>query len=105
MPIDGDEVRRIARLARLEIDDLEVERYARDLRRIVELVDSLKSVALPDIEGDTDGDTDGYFDSDVHREDRTGPCLDRDEALQNAPETDGEFFFVPRIVKNPEDDR
>jgi len=101
MPIDGDEVRRVARLARLEIDDAEVERYARDLSRVVELLDSLKSVVLP--EGEADTDDGGYFDSDVHREDRTGPCLDRDEALLNAPETDGEFFFVPRIVKNAAD--
>ena len=99
MPIDGDEVRRVARLARLEIDDAEVARLVRDLRGIVDLVDTLKSVDLPD------DDANAYFDTDVHREDRTGPCLDRDEALLNAPETDGEFFFVPRIVDKPANDR
>ena len=96
MPIDGDEVRRVARLARLEIDEAEVQRYARDLQRIVDSMEALRSLDLLEDEA---ADTEGYFDSDVHREDRTGPCLDRDEALRNAPETDGRFFFVPRIVK------
>jgi aspartyl-tRNA(Asn)/glutamyl-tRNA(Gln) amidotransferase subunit C len=98
MPIDPDEVRRLSRLARLEIGDAEAARLERDLPRIVEFIDSLEEVELPD-----DADALTYFDSDVHREDRAGEGLRREEALFNAPETDGIFFLVPRIVeKQPE---
>ena len=41
MPIDADEVRRLAKLARLELDEAEVGRLQRDLERIVDLVDAI----------------------------------------------------------------
>ena len=89
MPIDTDEVIRIARLARLRIDEAE----AAALARIVEYIDQLATVELPD-----DAESLTYFDSDVHREDRRSESLSREEALRNAPETDGESFLVPPIV-------
>jgi len=98
MPIDADEVRRLAKLARLELDEAEVDRLQRDLERIVELVDVIRKVPLP-----PDAESLTYFDSDVHREDRSGECLPQDDALFNAPETDGRFFLVPRIL-DPEED-
>lgn len=36
----------------------------------------------------------------VMRDDEPGPCLPRDEALQNAPDRAGEFFRVPRIIED-----
>ncbi|MHC4932037.1 MAG: Asp-tRNA(Asn)/Glu-tRNA(Gln) amidotransferase subunit GatC [Planctomycetota bacterium] len=97
MPIDADEVRRLAKLARLELDEAEMDRLQTDLQRIVELVDAIREVPLrPDAESLT------YFDSDVHREDRSGECLAPENALFNAPETDGQFFLVPRIL-DPEE--
>ncbi|MGH7161883.1 MAG: Asp-tRNA(Asn)/Glu-tRNA(Gln) amidotransferase subunit GatC, partial [Planctomycetota bacterium] len=91
MPIDAAELLRIAALSRLDVDADEAARLARDLERIVGHIDVLKEVALP-----ADAESLTYFDRDVHREDRTGECLPREEALRNAPESDGEFFLVPR---------
>ena len=34
----------------------------------------------------------------VYREDDLGDSLDRDVALANAPQTDGEYFLVPKIL-------
>ncbi|MHC4953852.1 MAG: Asp-tRNA(Asn)/Glu-tRNA(Gln) amidotransferase subunit GatC [Planctomycetota bacterium] len=93
MSIDSAEVLRIAKLARLHIEPEEAKALAADLDRIVHYIDALKEVELP-----PDAESLTYFDTDVHREDRNGECLSRDEALRNAPETDGEYFFVPRIV-------
>jgi aspartyl-tRNA(Asn)/glutamyl-tRNA(Gln) amidotransferase subunit C len=93
MPIQRSEVLRIAKLARLRIDEEEAGLLACDLERIVAYIDTLKDVELP-----ADAEALSYFDSDVHREDRAVGGLERDEALQNAPETDGRFFLVPRIV-------
>jgi len=97
MPIDPEEVRRIARLARLRIEADEADALARDLERIVAYIDSLNEVELP---GDAASLT--YFDRDATRDDRPGPCLDHDEALRNAPDHDGTFFLVPKIVEKDE---
>lgn len=93
MPIDPGEVLRIAKLARLSIEGEEAKTLAHDLERIVAYIDQLKEVELPD-----DAESLTYFDSDVHREDRVGECLAQEDAVRNAPETDGERFLVPQIV-------
>ncbi|MCF7902841.1 MAG: aspartyl/glutamyl-tRNA amidotransferase subunit C, partial [Candidatus Marinimicrobia bacterium] len=33
------------------------------------------------------------------REDKAEPSMSREDALKNAPETDGTFFKVPRVIK------
>ena len=93
MSIDSAEVLRIARLARLRIGDDEAASLAHDLDRIVAYIDLLNEVELP-----ADAESLTYFDTDVHREDRCSQSLPREEALRNAPETDGERFIVPRIM-------
>jgi len=98
MPIDSGEVLRIAKLARLSISDGEAEALSHDLERIVQAIDQLSEVELP-----PDAESLTYFDSDVHREDRSGECLPPEEALRNAPETDGERFLVPPILERDEE--
>ncbi|MHC4939561.1 MAG: Asp-tRNA(Asn)/Glu-tRNA(Gln) amidotransferase subunit GatC [Planctomycetota bacterium] len=98
MPIDASEVQRIAKLARLSIEEDEADALAHDLERIVAYIDQLKEVELP-----ADAESLTYFDSDVHREDRNSECLPQEEALRNAPETDGERFLVPQIVDKDEE--
>jgi len=93
MPIDPGEVLRIAKLARLSVEPDEADALARDLERIVAAIDQLREVDLPD-----DAESLTYFDSDVHREDRSGECLDHEDVLRNAPESDGERLVVPQIV-------
>ena len=97
MPIDPGEVQRIAKLARIRIETKEAHMLAHDLERIVAAIDELKEVELPD-----DAESLTYFDSDVHREDRNGESLTADEALRNAPASDGELFCVPRILEADE---
>jgi aspartyl-tRNA(Asn)/glutamyl-tRNA(Gln) amidotransferase subunit C len=99
MAIDPAEVRRIADLARLHVTDHEAEALAHDLARIVESIDALAEVELPE-----NAESLTYFDTDVHREDRPGECLDRAAALANAPEADGEYFLVPHVLEEREND-
>jgi aspartyl/glutamyl-tRNA(Asn/Gln) amidotransferase C subunit len=33
------------------------------------------------------------------RADQPGPCLPREQALRNAPESDGVFFKVPKVIE------
>ena len=97
MPIGPEEVRRIARLARLHIDEGEAASLARDLERIVAHIDSLAEVELP-----ADAESLTYFDADVTREDKSGTCLDHDDAMRAAPLHDDAFFLVPKIVDKDE---
>lgn len=97
MAIDPREVLRIARLARLHVDEDEARRLAKDLERIVGHIDSLRAVKLP--EG---AEALTYFGSDVHRPDEARDCLPREDALRNAPMQDGDFFLVPKIVDKEE---
>lgn len=97
MAIDPLEVSRIARLARLKVDPDEARRLAKDLDRIVGMIDSLRAVKLP--EG---AEALTYFGKDVHRADEPGECLAKEDALRNAPLEDGDFFLVPKIVDKEE---
>jgi len=99
MAIDRDEVLRIAALAQLRIGPEEAQAFAAELDRIVGYIDRLREIELP-----PDAESLTYFDQDVHREDRAGECLPREEVFRNAPETDGDFFLVPQVVEKPDGD-
>ncbi len=98
MAIDPEEVRHIAELSRIDLDDDEVARLGGDLERIVDYIDQIKTVELP-----PDAESLTYFDADVHRKDRPCECLERDDALRNAPEEDGTYFLVPKVVERDEE--
>lgn len=98
MPIDAAEVRRIAELARLHVEPGEAIRLARDLDRIVGHIDQLRAVDLP-----PGSESLTYFGHDAHREDRAVEGLTSEQALANAPETDGFFFLVPKILDREEE--
>lgn len=93
MEISKDEVRRVAGLARLGIDDSETELFSAQLSRILTYFDTLK-----DLDGQpqpllNDGSMHGPL-----REDRVVPSLSRERALMNAPEADAGHFQVPKIM-------
>jgi len=88
--ISAGELARLADLAYLRIDADERPELARDLERILAYVESLAELGpYPEADGS------GWFDSDVHREDRSCEGLDRREALGNAPAHDAAHFSVP----------
>ena len=91
MAISEDEVRHVARLARLTLTDDEVARFGEQLSAILEAVSKVAEVDLSDVPP-----TAHPLDLvNVWREDEPGPSLPRTEALANAPETEGGFFKVP----------
>ena len=93
MTIDSVEVRRIARLARLDLHDAEVERLARELESI------LKFVAVLDEIGPGSGpSTLPGRPLEALRRDDPRESLEPDEALRNAPAAEAGFFRVPRSL-------
>lgn len=96
MPITPDDVAHVARLARLALSAEEQERMARQLGRILEYVDQLRSLDLRDAEPLTHPLADLI---NVFRDDEVVPGLDRETALANAPDRDGPYFRVPAVLE------
>ena len=99
MAITREEVLHVAKLASLELTDDEVERLTGELSAILEAVSKVSELDLADVPP-----TSHPLDLvNVWREDDPQPSLPREEALANAPETEGGFFKVPPAI-GPEPD-
>ncbi|MBT8200356.1 MAG: Asp-tRNA(Asn)/Glu-tRNA(Gln) amidotransferase subunit GatC [Acidimicrobiia bacterium] len=92
-PVDID-IARVARLARIALSDTELATYKSQLPVILEHASLVQSLQ-----------TDGIEQTshplplvNVFRADIIGSCLDRDEVLAQAPETQDHQFVVPRIM-------
>jgi aspartyl-tRNA(Asn)/glutamyl-tRNA(Gln) amidotransferase subunit C len=91
MAITRDEVLHVARLARLELSDEEVERFTEQLSAIIAAVDKVSELDLSDVEP-----TAHPLDLvNVWADDEPQPSLPVAEALANAPDREGNFFKVP----------
>lgn len=88
------EVRRIAHLARLAIDDAEIDHYARDLGAILELVEQMNRI-------DTSGIEPLAHPLDMVQRLRPDEVTetDRRELYQhNAPQVERGLYLVPRVI-------
>ncbi len=95
MKITTDEVLHVAELARLTIDERDLERLSGQLGSILEYVESLKEVDTTGIPPTAHAvSTENAF-----RADEEVLSIDRDRALENAPETEDGFFVVPKIIE------
>jgi len=89
------EVEQVARLARLALSDAEKERMRRELDGILSYIDKLRAL-------DTEGvppTSHAVPMTNVMREDEPVPSLPQEDMLANAPDRNGEFFRVPRIIE------
>ena len=96
-----DDVRRVAELASLELTAEEETRMLRDLNAILGHVAQLNELDTSTVQpmaqvseliGDGKTPT-------VLRPDATKPSLDRQGVMACAPETDGTFFKVPKVIE------
>jgi len=94
MKITKQEVLHVARLARLDMDDASVDKFAQQIDTILEYVDTLQQV-------DTQGvrpTSHAISLTNAFREDGTPHHIDREAALANAPEKEDGYFIVPKVV-------
>ncbi len=94
--ITPDEVRRIAQLANIGLDEAQVVPMAKELDQIVGFVEQLQSVDTGDV-APTDQVT-GLVD--VFRPDEVGQEFSREELLANAPAQQDGYFKVKRVLNN-----
>lgn len=93
--IDESEVRHVAHLARLNPTDEEVRRFTGQLSAILTYMEQLNEV-------DTDKVPPTAHPLPIHnvlRPDEPHESLTPDEALANAPQRDGHFFGVPKVLE------
>lgn len=91
MAITREEVLHVARLARLELAEDEVERFTEQLSAILEAVAKVSELDLSDVEP-----TAHPLDLvNVGAGDEPRPSLPVAEALRNAPDSENGFFKVP----------
>ncbi|PEN15321.1 Asp-tRNA(Asn)/Glu-tRNA(Gln) amidotransferase GatCAB subunit C [Longibacter salinarum] len=95
MSVSRDDVRSIAALARLSFSEEEESDLAEDLNRILEYVKDLDRVDTSGVEPMTHV----LELANRTREDSSTSRISRDEALSNAPDTDGKHFRVPKVIE------
>ena len=89
--LDRDQVLHVARLARLELNDEEVDRMAAELSKVLDHIEAIREL---DLEGVPP--TSHVIDVvNVLRADEPEPCLPRDIVLAPAPEPLNGGFGVP----------
>jgi aspartyl-tRNA(Asn)/glutamyl-tRNA(Gln) amidotransferase subunit C len=95
MAIDRKTVENVAKLARLQLSPEELDRYGAQLGAILDYIAKLEKLDVSALEPLAQAvETTNVFRDDVPR-----PSLPRDAALQNAPEKNGDFFIVPKILE------
>ena len=92
--LTADQVRKVAKLARLQLSESDVARFTQQLGQVLGYVEMLNEL-----------NTDGVEPlahpleiENVLREDVPTSSLTREAALSNAPKSDGRCFLVPQIL-------
>jgi aspartyl-tRNA(Asn)/glutamyl-tRNA(Gln) amidotransferase subunit C len=93
-PISASDVAKVARLARLDIDDAQVEHFTEQLGKVMGHFSDIDALDLSSVEPMTQP----YPLVNVMREDIELPTLDTDEVLAAAPAAEERRFRVPPIV-------
>jgi aspartyl-tRNA(Asn)/glutamyl-tRNA(Gln) amidotransferase subunit C len=84
----------VAKLARLALTEEEIERFGRQLGELLDHVNALEDLDIASVPA-----TAQVVESrNVTRADSLRPCLDRERVLAQAPQRQGPFFRVPRIL-------
>jgi aspartyl-tRNA(Asn)/glutamyl-tRNA(Gln) amidotransferase subunit C len=92
--ITRDDVAHVAKLARLSVDDAELDTFTGQLAAILEHAEDVAALDLADVEPTSHP----YPLVNVLRPDVLGPTLTTDEALAGAPQAEDGRFRVPTIL-------
>tara|TARA_A100000164_G_scaffold377713_1_gene417559 strand:+ start:56 stop:343 length:288 start_codon:yes stop_codon:yes gene_type:complete len=95
MPIDKSQVKKVAKLSRISLDDNKIDSLSKDLDSILTFVEklneldtieikTLKSIADKTLEARNDIIDDGKIKNDI---------------LKNSPEKNEDFFVVPKVIE------
>lgn len=95
--LDREQVRKVAHLARLELTPEEEQKFTTQLSDILDYFEQLSELDTSEVQPTTRA----IDVSNVTRADALQPYPNREAILDCAPDRDGDFFKVPKII-NPE---
>lgn len=98
-PIGPEQVRHVAKLARLALPESDIPRFSRQLASILEYVAHVSEAPTAGIEPMAHP----LPLHNVFREDVVTEPLSIEDVLRNAPQTDGRFFRVPKVIGGDDD--
>ncbi|MBW4553552.1 MAG: Asp-tRNA(Asn)/Glu-tRNA(Gln) amidotransferase subunit GatC [Aphanocapsa sp. GSE-SYN-MK-11-07L] len=94
--IDQELVKKVAHLARLELTESEVKQMTTQLGSILDYFEQLGELDVSDVQPTTRA----IDVSNITRPDQLQVSVDREQMLAIAPDQDGDFFRVPKILNN-----
>ncbi|MDC3170956.1 Asp-tRNA(Asn)/Glu-tRNA(Gln) amidotransferase subunit GatC [Prochlorococcus sp. AH-716-E13] len=92
--ISSDEVKKVAQLARLELNESEIDQHAEQLEKILEYIKQLEKINTDNIECTTRA----IEVVNVFRKDEKKDFENYNELLDLAPSRENKFFKVPKII-------
>ncbi len=95
MSLGSEDVKKIAHLARLAIDESDIDAYAKNLSSIIDLVEQMNNV-------DTSGVTPMAHPQDIAqrlREDKVLETNQREHYQRIAPSTESGLYLVPKVIE------
>ena len=95
MSIDKDTVKHISKLARISLDENNVESLSKDLTSIMKFIENLNKLNTDKIAPLT-----SIINVSLKsRKDEVKDGKIRDQILKNSPEKNDEFFVVPKVIE------
>jgi aspartyl-tRNA(Asn)/glutamyl-tRNA(Gln) amidotransferase subunit C len=94
--IDSQQVRKVAKLARLDLTEAEIEEFTGQLGAILEYVEKMNELDTVTVEPLAHC----LPIHNVFRADEVRESLGTEQTLANAPQRDGPFFKVPKILED-----
>jgi aspartyl-tRNA(Asn)/glutamyl-tRNA(Gln) amidotransferase subunit C len=95
MSIDRETIKHVAHLARIDLQEKELERLSLDLYAILNFIDKLNKLNVEQVKPASHI----LPISNVLRQDDPHISLSAQKALENAPSRKGNFFSVPKIIE------
>lgn len=86
------DVRLVAKIARIELTEDEVEAFGRDIEEVKKVFDEIDKIDV--------SDEPAFQPLEVKnrtREDKAGKCFSKEEAFSNTPHKEGDFFRGPKV--------
>jgi aspartyl-tRNA(Asn)/glutamyl-tRNA(Gln) amidotransferase subunit C len=99
MKITRDDVVRVAQLAYLELSEQELETYRAQIDEILEYIGKLNELDTADVEPMAQVLADDQTADATLREDVVVPCTVAEEVLKQAPDAEGVYFRVPKVIE------
>ncbi len=95
MSIDKNQVKKVAKLSRISLDDKKLESFSKDLASILNFVEELNKIDTKKTEPLT-----SIVDKTLEaRKDKINDGKIKDQILKNSPVKNEEFFIVPKVVE------